>query len=131
MPLWSESDDLYSFLLDLSVNGYDAKEIAIEAVANAQVWHRRLGHLRAQSPNILLKRDGTGITFKRDVLDFDVCTVGKAQQLSHPKRANHKVNRPFQLCYGNLMGPCTRVVIGSYKYVSKVTHKYAIYFRTN
>ena len=102
MPLRSESGDLYSFLLDLSVDGYGAKEIAIEAVANAQVWHRPLGHLHAQSPDILIKRGGTSITFKGDVLDFDIYAVGKDHQLTHPQTANEKVNRPFQLCYRNL-----------------------------
>ena len=46
--LRSESGDLYSFVLDLSADQYDAKEIAMNTVANAQVWHRRLGHLHAQ-----------------------------------------------------------------------------------
>ena len=44
VPLRSESGDLYLFVLDLSVNRYGAKELAMKAVANAQVWHRRLGH---------------------------------------------------------------------------------------
>ena len=49
------------------------------------------------------------------------CVVVKAQQLAHVKTANNKVNRPFRLCYGNLMGPFTPVAIGGYKYVSEVT----------
>ena len=51
----------------------------MNAVANAQLWHRRLGHLHAQSLDILRKQDGTGITFERAVSDCDVCAVGKAQ----------------------------------------------------
>ena len=43
------------------------------------------------------------------------CAVGKAQQLAHLKTANNKVNRPFRLFYGNLMGPFTPVAIGGYK----------------
>ena len=45
--------------------------------------------------------------------------MGEAQQLAHPKTAYHKVSRPFQLCYGNLMGLFTPVAISVYKYVSK------------
>ena len=93
----------------------------MNAVANAQVWHRRLGHFHAQSLDILRKRKGIGITFEGAVSDCDVCAVGKAQQLAHPYTANHKVSRLFQLCYGDLMGPFTPVAIGGYKYVTKIT----------
>ena len=62
----------------------------MNALANAEVWHRRLGHLHAQSLYILRKRDGTGIAFEGAVSDCGVCAVGEAQQLAHPKTANHK-----------------------------------------
>ena len=60
----------------------------------------------------------------RGLLDCDVCAVGKAQQLAHPKIANQKVRRPFQLFYGSLVGPFRPVAIGDYKYFSKITDKY-------
>ena len=44
VSLQSESDDLYSFVLDINADRYGAKKLAMNAVANAQVWHRRLGH---------------------------------------------------------------------------------------
>ena len=85
--------------------------------------------------DILRKRDGTGITFEEAVSDCDVCAVRKAQQLDHPKTANHKVSRPFQLCYGDLMGPFTLAAMGGYKCVSKITDGYtkwtAVYLLTN
>ena len=150
-PLRSESGDLYSFVLDLNADRYGAKELAMNAVADAQVWHRRLGHLHAQSLDILRKRDGAGIAFEGAISDCDVCAVGKTQQLAHPKTANHKVNRSFQLCYGDLMGPFTPVsfqlcyedlmgpftpvTISGYKYVSNITDEYtkwtAVYLLTN
>ena len=135
VPLRIESSDLYSFVLDLSADRYGTKELAMNAVANAQVWHRRLGHLHTQSPDILRKRDGTGIAFEGAVPDCDVCALGKAQQLAHPKTVNHKVSQPFQLCCGDLMEPFTPVTIGGYKYVSKITDEYtkwtAVYLLTN
>ena len=76
VPLRSESGDLYSFVPDLSADGYDAKELAMNAVTNAQVWHRRLGHLHAQS-----QRDGAGITVEKAVSDCDVCVVGRLNSL--------------------------------------------------
>ena len=64
VPPRSESADLYSFVLGLGADRYGAKELAMNAAANAQVWHRRLDHLHAQSLNILRQRDDTGITFE-------------------------------------------------------------------
>ena len=59
----------------------------------------------------------------------------KDQQLAHSKTANQKANRPFQLCYGDVMGSFTPVAIGSYKYASKVTDEYtkqtAVYLLNN
>ena len=55
VPLRSESDDLYSFVLDLSADGYSVKELATNAVANAQVRYRRLGHPHLRSLDILRK----------------------------------------------------------------------------
>ena len=50
--------------------------------------------------------------------------MGKAKELAHPKTTNHKTNRPFQLSYGDLIGPSTPVAVGGYKYVSKVSDEY-------
>ena len=55
VPLRSESDDLYLFVLDLSADGYSVKELATNAVANAQVRYRRLGHTHLRSLGILRK----------------------------------------------------------------------------
>lgn len=43
----SKYSDLNSFVLDLTVDRYDAIEVAMNAVANAQVWHRWLAHFQA------------------------------------------------------------------------------------
>ena len=79
--------------LDFSADGYGAKKLAMNAVT-AQMWYRWLGHLHAQSRDIL-RKDGTSITFEGAVLDCNVCAVEKTQQLAHPKTANHKVSRPL------------------------------------
>ena len=67
VPLRSWSGDLYLFVLDLSADRYGAKGQVMNTVANAQMWHRWLSHLHAQSLDILRKRDGTGITFEGDI----------------------------------------------------------------
>ena len=47
----------------------------------------------------------------------------------------YKVGQPFQLCYGDLIGPFTPTAIGGYKYVSKITDEYtkwtAVYLLTS
>ena len=124
VPVRSESDNLDSFVLDWSADRYGAKELARNAVANPQMWHRRLGHLHTQSLDTPRKRDRTGIRFEGAVSNCDVSAVGKTPQLAHPKTSNHKVNRPFQLRYRDLMGPFSPVAVGGYKYVSKIAGDY-------
>ena len=111
-------------MLDLNADRYGTKELVINAVVDTQVWHRGLGHLHAQSLDILRERDGTGITFEGAVLDCGVCAVGKAQQLAHLKTANHKINQSFQLSYVDLIGSFKPVALGGYKYVSKIIDEY-------
>ena len=56
---------------------------------------------------------GHGITFDGTIVDCDVRAVGKGQHLAHPKKAHHAgINRAFQLCYGDLIGPFTPEVDG-------------------
>ena len=93
VPLRGEKDDLYSFKLDFS---YAGKELAMNAVANAQVWQRRLGHLNKHSLGLMNRKSGNGVTFDGSIADCDVCTVEKSHQLAHPKKANHvAINSPF------------------------------------
>ena len=62
-----------------------------------------------------------GINFDGTIVGCDVCVVGKCHQLVHAKK-NHYADiiRPFQLCYGNLMGPFTPKAYGGFQYVRKV-----------
>ena len=105
MLLREENDDLYSFKLDLSADGYAGKELAMNAVTNAQVWHRRLGHLNKRSLEIMDRKNGKGVAFDGSIANGDVCAVGKSHQLAHPQKANHvAINALFQLVYGDFMG---------------------------
>ena len=109
VPLRGENDALYSFKLNLSADGYVGKELAMNAVTNAQVWHQRLGHLDTRSLGLMNRNNGNGVAFDGSIADCDVCAVGKSHQLAHPKKVNHAANNaPFQLVYGDLMGPSNR-----------------------
>ena len=81
----------------------------MNAVANAELWHRRLGHLNKRTLDFMQRRDGNGITFDGTLADCDVCAVGKSHQLAHPKKAeNADIKAPFQLEYS--CNPCTAVM---------------------
>ena len=125
LPLLGEQDNLYSFVLDLSAEASGTTELAMNAVSNAQLWHRRLGHFNRRSLEPMQRHDGSGITFDGTIADYDVCAVRKDLQLAHPKKAEHAgITRPFQLCYGDLMDPFTPEAYGGFKYVSKITDQF-------
>ena len=80
----------------------------MNAVSNTQLWHRRLGHLNRRSLELMQWHDDNIIAFDSIIADYDVCAVGKDQQLTYPKQAQQAdITRPFQLCYGDLMDPFT------------------------
>ena len=125
-PLGEENDNLYSFKPNLSADEYARNELAMDAVANAQVWHRRLGHLNKRSLELLNRENGNGVAFDGSIADCNVCAVGKrSHQLPHPKKAKHAaINAPFQIVYGNLVDsfePTTHH--GGHKVVSKITNQ--------
>ena len=136
LPLRGKQDDLYSFVLDLSADAYGATELAMNVVSKAQVWHRRLGHLNRRSLELMQRHGGNVITFDGTIADCDVCAVGKGQQLAHPKKAQHAgITRPFQLCYGDLMGPFTPEAYRGFNDVNMITDQFtrwtAVYLLEN
>ena len=92
---------------------------------NAQVWHRRLGHLNKRSLELINRKSGNGVAFDGSIADCDVCAVGKNHQLAHPKQVSHAaINAPFQLVYGDLMAPSKPTAHGGYRFVSKITDQF-------
>ena len=105
VPLRAEDHNLYSLVFDLSADSHGGKELAKNAMANAQLWHRQLGHLNKRSLKFMQRRDGDEVAFDCSVDHCDVCAVGKSHQLAHPKKAKlADITAPFQMVYGNLMG---------------------------
>ena len=51
--------------------------VAMNAVSNAQLWHRWPGHLNRRSLDLMQWHDGHSITFDGTIADCDVCAVGK------------------------------------------------------
>ena len=113
-------NELYSFVLELNADVYSATELVINTATNAQLWHRRLGHLNKRTLKSMQRRDCNGIPFDGTASSCDVCAVGENRQLAH---ADIKV--PFQLVHGNLVGPFTPAAHEIYKCVSKITDQFS------
>ena len=98
VPLHAEDNDLYSLVFDLSADNHGGKELATNAMTNAQLWHRRLGRLNKRSLELMQRRKGNGVTFDGSTDHCDICVVGKSHQLAHPKKAKHAdTTVPFRL----------------------------------
>ena len=50
----------------------------MDAMTNAQLWHRRLEHLNKRSLDLMQKRDGNGVAFDVSIDHCEVCAVGKS-----------------------------------------------------
>ena len=97
----------------------------MNAMTNAQLWHRRLGYLNKRSLEFVQRRDGNGVAFDGSIDHGDVCAVGKNHQLAHPKKAKRAdITAPFQLVCGDLMGPFKPSAREGYEYVSKITDQF-------
>ncbi|CAM9897026.1 unnamed protein product, partial [Laminaria digitata] len=96
----------------------------MQAVANANLWHRRLGHLKRMNLDLLKNLGNDGVSFDGPEPDCDVCAVGKSHQLANAKTADHKVKLPFQLVFADLMGPLTPEALGGYKYITNISGEY-------
>lgn len=50
---------------------------------------------------------------------------GGSHQLAHPNNAKHAtMNAPFQLIYGDLMGPLKPTARGVYEFISKIIDQF-------
>ena len=77
MPFRGEEYGLYSFNLELSADGYARKELTMNAVTSALVWHRRLGRLNNRSLKLMNRQNGNGVAFNGSIVDSGVCAVRK------------------------------------------------------
>ena len=85
LPLQEFEDDPYFFSLDL-VSGSSAPKLAIQAAANATLWHRRMGPLNRKRLDLLKKVNNNGVGFDGTVPDCDVSPWGKAVNGPTPRQ---------------------------------------------
>ena len=96
------------------------------------LWHRRLGHINAQSFKKLAEEKGTGMVVKDtefSVSNCDTCAPAKSKQQNHPKVARIEVTQPLELVYTDLSGPISPASGAGNSYVAKFTdhHFAAVY----
>ena len=83
-------------MFDLSADSHGGKELAMNAMTDAQLWHRRLGHLSKRSSELMKRRNGNRVIFDGSIDHCDVCAVGSGYQLAYPKKAKHAdITAPF------------------------------------
>lgn len=87
-PLRGEDDDIYSFKLDLGADGYTGKKLALNAVANAQAWHRRLGRPNKRCLELINGQNGNGVAFDGSMRTVTSARWVKVTRWLNPKKAN-------------------------------------------
>ena len=88
-PLCAEDDDFYSLVFDSSADSHGGKELAMNVMTNAQLWHRRLGHPNTRSLELMQRRDGNGVAFDGSIDLCDACAVGKVTSCLTQTRRHH------------------------------------------
>ena len=88
------------------------------------LWHRRLGHINAQSIKKLAEEKGTGMVVKDTAFSVSNCDIGalqKSRQQNHPKVARIEVTQPLrvELVYTHLLGPKKTASRAGKSYVAK------------
>ena len=91
--------------------------MALPAKADADTGHRRMGHMKGRSLELLNKTDDNGVSFKGGVSPCDVCAIGKSTRQAHPKTVTPGIQQPFELAYTKLLGPVTQTALGGFQYV--------------
>lgn len=97
----------------------------MQATDSATLWHRRVGHLNRKGLHNLKNIDGIEVEFVDAALHYDACALGKSRQLAHPKTADHKVERVFQLVMTYMRGSFMPEVPGGFRYVYKIPNEHA------
>ena len=103
----------------------DVPGVVYAAAADADIWHRRLGHTNPRSTELFRRKEGNGVEYTGTVSDCDICALSKSRQQAHPKKSTRTTTSPMQLIYTDLMGLFTPPAKGGYRYVSKFTDDYS------
>ena len=65
----------------------DVPGVVYAATADADIWHRRLGHMNPRSMELLRRNGGNGVEYTGTVSDSDICILSKSRQ--HAPQEEH------------------------------------------
>ena len=99
--------------------------MATSAINDASLWPRRMGHLNAQTIQMLNNTANNGLEYSGMFSSCDICSAQKRKQVNHPKKANHDVDAPLALIFTDFIGPVSSPTIGGHRYVSKFADVFA------
>ena len=57
----------------------DVPGLVYAATADADIWHRRLGHMNLRSMELLCRKEGNGVEYTGIVSDCDICALSKSR----------------------------------------------------
>ena len=96
VALCAEDDDLYYLAFDLSADSHVGKELAMNAMTNAQLWHSRLGHLNKRRLELMQRLDGNGVAFDVQSITATFASWQKVTSWLTPRRSYTPTSlRPF------------------------------------
>lgn len=99
-----------------------AHGITTTAQECVRVWHRRHGHMKPRTMQILRKIDNTGVDYAGSITGCGI--VGRSTEHAHLKTAKHNIVPTYAvglLEYIDLAVPIFPPALGGYQYVAKYT----------
>ena len=88
LPLQQVAGTRDPFLFNLEES---VPNVASPAKADADTWHRLMGHISSKRLELLNKTDDNGVSFKGGVSPYDVCAIGKSTHQA-PRRRQHSTS---------------------------------------
>src|SRR6201995_368320 len=96
-----------------------AQNASAKALNNADLWHRRLGHLSESGINTLLSSDAVhGLELSNTVKlsQCEGCVYGKHSRQPFPTASLSRVTAPLELVHTDVCGPIKAASLGGSKY---------------
>ena len=101
------------YMLDASFVEAQPRAHAVEGSANFELWHRRLGHLKAEDVNATV----AGCKRARDQKACDVCILGKQSRAPVPKETGNRSDEPLQRVVSDVIGPFDTPSLNGHRWV--------------
>ena len=89
VPLRVEDDDLYVLVFDLNADSHGGKKLAMNAMTNAQLWRRGLGHLNKKKRGVT----ATGLPLMVQSITATSAPWEKVTNWLTPRRPNTPTSR--------------------------------------